>query len=200
MTFTLHSDPPPLLISDKKTRTLNLFGGVIPEISSSRRINKNEVGTSLAEFLESLSPLIDDAYRADLSAYRLDSKVVTHFEPLRKKLRSYPSSIADWRVKEIMSDFRTLQGIVLQNFIEGRHTTFGFKPNKNQLLFIHILNKDGRKIHEFLGELQLKILHLVAKRAKIHYFNQQDSIFITAFIEELSEGLENKPNDSMTYI
>ena len=164
MSSLLKTNPEPVLISDSQTKSLSIFGGIQPNFQNQKisRFNysANDLVASISVFMDELAPLIDDAYRADLSSYKLDGKIVTSFSPLRKVLRSHPASTADWKVKEVLRDFRTLQGIVLQNYIEGRHTTFGLKPEKNQLLFCHILNRDARKIHEFIGQLQMKILNL----------------------------------------
>ena len=183
MSDLLESQPEPVIISDSHTRSLSIFGGVISHYRNYTRnhqtVTTSEILASVTEYVENLSPLIDDAYRTELSPYHLQSEIVTSIEPLKRKLRSYPSSTADWKIEDdVLNDFRSLQGIVLQNFIEGRHTTFGLKPEKNQLLYIHLLNKDARKIHEFIGQLQLKILRLLARDGKIHYFNQQENMLI----------------------
>lgn len=191
MSILLKPNPEPVLISDSHTKSLNIFGGIQPNFQekafSQLNYTTNDLIASISEFIEDLSPLIDDAYRADLSSYKMDGKIITSFSPLRKRLRMHPASTADWKVNEFVKDFRTLQKIVLQNYIEGRHTTFGLKPEKKQLLFCHILNRDARKIHEFIGQLQLKILNFFASKGKIHYFNEQDKILITTFVQNVEK-------------
>ncbi|MHA1983150.1 MAG: hypothetical protein ACW967_02270 [Candidatus Hodarchaeales archaeon] len=200
MSSLLKPNPEPVLISDSQTKSLSIFGGIQVNFRNRNQspfnFSTKELVESISEFTEELSPLIDDAYRADLSSYDMDGRIVTSFSPLRRKLRTHPASTADWKVNEFMKDFRTLQGIVLQNYIEGRHTTFGLKPEKSQLLFCHMLNRDARKIHEFIGQLHLKILNFFASKGKIHYFNEQDKVLITTFVQNIEK---KEKDDSYIY-
>ncbi|MFW9927815.1 MAG: hypothetical protein ACFFD1_00310 [Candidatus Thorarchaeota archaeon] len=204
MNHLLIPNPDPQIILDQQTRSLSLFGGISLNASNEEigfnpyaGIKNEEIIRDMSDFIDQLSPLIDDAYRTDLSAYQFSSKLVTSLYPLRKKIRSSPSSTSNWQLDQfLLHDFRTLQAILLQQFIEGRHTTFGYKPEKNQLLFLHILNPDARKIHEFIGQLELKILNLLARKGKIHYFNQQDTMLITMLMEEEENELKD---DKMLY-
>ncbi|MHA2102336.1 MAG: hypothetical protein ACW981_02850 [Candidatus Hodarchaeales archaeon] len=191
MSILLKPNPEPVLISDSQTKSLSIFGGIQANFQNQNidlfNYSTKDLLSSISKFTEDLSPLIDDAYRADLSSYNMDGKVVTSFSPLRRKLRTHPPSTADWKINEFMKDFRVLQGIVLQNYIEGRHTTFGLKPEKKQLLFCHMLNRDARKVHEFIGQLQLKILSFFASKGKIHYFNEQEKVLITTFVQNVEK-------------
>ena len=195
-------NPEPLLISDNTTKTLSIYGGVEAKYSFQNLRNNpsstDNIIESIAEFIESLSPLIDDAYRADLSSYQSKAKIITSFYPLRKQIRSHPSSTANWKIdKNLIDNFRTLQAIILQNFVDGRHSSFGIVPEKNQLIFLHILDSDARKVPEFLGILQLKLVSLLARKGKIHYFNQQDKMLITTLIDEIE--VKKKNDDSLIY-
>lgn len=191
MSSLLKPNPEPVLISDSQTKSLSIFGGIQVNFENQNRFPFNystkELVESISEFTEDLSPLIDDAYRADLSSYDMDGRIVTSFYPLRKRLRTHPASTADWKINEFIKDFRTLQGIVLESYIEGRHTTFGLKPERSQLLYYHMLNRDARKVHEFIGQLQLKILNFFASKGKIHYYNEQQKVLITTFVQNVEK-------------
>ncbi len=202
MNILIKPNPEPLLISDNLTKTLSIYGGVVANYSNQILKNKHSFTTdileSISDFIENLSPLIYDAYRADLSSYQSKSKIFTSFYPLRKQLRTHPSSTADWKIdKDLRNNFRTLQAMVLQNYIDGRHSSFGILPEKKQLLFLHILDSDARKVPEFLGILQLKLINLLARKGKIHYFNQQERMLITTLIEEIE--MKEVKDDSYIY-
>ena len=118
--------------------------------------------------------------------------------PLHTILRNDPQSKSDWQFDEqVLNDFQALEGITLKGYVEGRHTSFGIKPLKKQMLFLHILDKDARNIPNFIGQLELKLLEFLGAVGKIHYFSQQDNMLLTTIME--NQDIAPDKNDSMIY-
>lgn len=199
----LEINPEPLIISDTTSHFLAIFGGILPLVPTYQLSNDSnaveELEKEIVDFTDMLSPLLDDAYRIEMSAYDQDSKLSTDIEPIRKKIR-FAESTSDWRLdKSLVQTFQTLRNIILSQFLEGRHTAFGLTPNTKQLFFTHILQKDSRKVHEFIGLLQLKILELFSLQGKIHYLTQQNAVNITLLLDLLKQNSEIEGDDKFIY-
>ena len=199
----LEVKPEPLIISDTTSHFLAIFGGVIPLVSSYQVTNDasaiTELQHEIVEFTESLTPLLDDAYRIEMSSYSTNEKLMTDIEPIRKKIR-FATSTSDWRMDQsLILTFQSLRNIILDQFLEGRHTAFGLTPTTKQLYFTHILQKDSRKIHEFIGLLQMKILELFSLQGKLHYLSQQNILNITILLEALKQKTELYGDDKFVY-
>ena len=195
--------PEPLIISDTTSHFLAIFGGVIPLVPTYQLSNDvnaiTELQQEIADFTEDLTPLLDDAYRMEMASYSDNNKLMTDIEPIRKKIRSAMST-SDWRLDPSLVDrFQTLRNIILSQFLEGRHTAFGLTPQTKQLFFTHILQQDSRKIHEFVGLLQMKILELFSLQSKIHYFSQQNILNITILLETLKQDSYIQGDDKFVY-
>ena len=199
----LEVKPEPLIISDTTSHFLAIFGGVIPLVSTYQVTNDpsaiSELQHEIVDFTESLTPLLDDAYRIEMSSYSTNEKLMTDIEPIRKKIR-FATSTSDWRMDQsLILTFQSLRNIILDQFLEGRHTAFGLTPATKQLYFTHILQKDSRKIHEFVGLLQMKILELFSLQGKLHYLSQQNILNITILLEALKHKAELYGDDKFVY-
>ena len=199
----LEVKPEPLIISDTTSHFLAIFGGVIPLVSTYQVTSDasaiSELQHEIVEFTESLTPLLDDAYRIEMSSYSTNEKLMTDIEPIRKKIR-FATSTSDWRMDQsLILTFQSLRNIILDQFLEGRHTAFGLTPTTKQLYFTHILQKDSRKIHEFIGLLQMKILELFSLQGKLHYLSQQNILNITILLEALKQKTELYGDDKFVY-
>ncbi len=199
----LEITPEPVIISDSASHFLAIFGGIKPLIPTYQLMNDesaiSELQHEIVDFTESLTPLLDDAYRIELSAYSDNEKLSTDIEPIRKKIR-YATSTSDWRLdKDLVQTFQTLRNIILSQFLEGRHTAFGLTPTTKQLFFTHVLQKDSRNIHEFIGLLQLKILELFSLQGKLHYLSQQNILNITILLEALKHESLLQGDDKFIY-
>ena len=199
----LEVKPEPLIISDTTSHFLAIFGGVIPLVSTYQVTNDpsaiSELQHEIVDFTESLTPLLDDAYRIEMSSYSTNEKLMTDIEPIRKKIR-FATSTSDWRMDQsLVHTFQSLRNIILDQFLEGRHTAFGLTPATKQLYFTHILQKDSRKIHEFVGLLQMKILELFSLQGKLHYLSQQNILNITILLEALKHKAELYGDDKFVY-
>ena len=199
----LEVKPEPLIISDTTSHFLAIFGGVIPLVSTYQVTNDpsaiSELQHEIVDFTESLTPLLDDAYRIEMSSYSTNEKLMTDIEPIRKKIR-FATSTSDWRMDQsLILTFQSLRNIILDQFLEGRHTAFGLTPTTKQLYFTHILQKDSRKIHEFIGLLQMKILELFSLQGKLHYLSQQNILNITILLEALKQKTELYGDDKFVY-
>ena len=208
MTNILELNPYPDIVADNSTRILSIFGGVElknvqqPDYigNSTPNYSTTDVLESIQETIDSISPIVDDAYRLDLSSYLITSKfkIVASMAPLHTILRNDPQSKSDWQFDEqVLNDFQALEGITLKGYVEGRHTSFGIKPLKKQMLFLHILDKDARNIPNFIGQLELKLLEFLGAVGKIHYFSQQDNMLLTTIME--NQDIAPGKNDSMIY-
>ena len=208
MTNILELNPYPDIVADNSTRILSIFGGVElknvqqPDYigNSTPNYSTTDVLESIQETIDSISPIVDDAYRLDLSSYLITSKfkIVASMAPLHTILRNDPQSKSDWQFDEqALNDFQALEGITLKGYVEGRHTSFGIKPLKKQMLFLHILDKDARNIPNFIGQLELKLLEFLGAVGKIHYFSQQDNMLLTTIME--NQDIAPGKNDSMIY-
>ena len=199
----LEVKPEPLIISDTTSHFLAIFGGVIPLVSTYQVTNDpsaiSELQHEIVDFTESLTPLLDDAYRIEMSSYSTNEKLMTDIEPIRKKIR-FATSTSDWRMDQsLILTFQSLRNIILDQFLEGRHTAFGLTPTTKQLYFTHILQKDSRKIHEFIGLLQMKILELFSLQGKLHYLSQQNILNITILLEALKSDSLFQGDDKLIY-
>ena len=199
----LEITPEPFIISDTTSHFLAIFGGILPLVSTYQvTIDPaaiEELKQEIVNFTDLLTPVLDDAYRLELSSYENESKLETDIEPIRKKIR-FAESTSDWRLdKSMVQTFQSLRNIILSQFVEGRHTAFGLTPNTKQLFYTHILQKDSRKVHEFVGLLQLKILELFSLQGKIHYFSQQNNVNITILLESLKHDAQLQGDDKFIY-
>ena len=199
----LEINPEPLIVSDTTSHFLAIFGGVLPLVSTykvtSDALAVEELKREIVDFSDMLTPILDDAYRIEMSSYETDDKLETDIEPIRKKIR-YAESTSDWRLDQsLVQTFQSLRNIILSQFVEGRHTAFGLTPSTKQLFYTHILQKDSRKIHEFIGLLQLKILELFSLQGKIHYFSQQNNVNITILLESLKHNAQLQGDDKFIY-
>ena len=195
--------PERLIVSDTTSHFLAIFGGVLPLVSTykvtSNALAVEELKREIVDFSDMLTPILDDAYRIEMSSYETDDKLETDIEPIRKKIR-YAESTSDWRLDQsLVQRFQSVRNIILSQFVEGRHTAYGITPSTKQLFYTHILQKDSRKIHEFIGLLQLKILELFSLQGKIHYFSQQNNVNITILLESLKHDEQLQGDDKFIY-
>ena len=192
-----------MIISDTTSHFLAIFGGIAPLIPT-HEVTTNasavaELQQELIDFTDELTPVLDDAYRIELSSYGTEEKLATDIEPFKKKLR-HATSTSDWRLdSSTVHTFQTLRNIILGQFLDGRHTAFGLTPSTKQLYYTHILQKDSRKIHEFVGLLQMKILELFALKGKIHYLSELHSVNITILLDSLKQDPLFQGDDKLIY-
>ena len=135
----LEIKPEPLIISDTTSHFLAIFGGILPLVSTHQLVNNSsaisELQKEIVEFTDDLTPLLDDAYRIEMSSYGTDEKLETEIEPFRKKIR-FASGVSDWRLdKQLVQTFQSLRNLILAQYLEGRHTAFGLTPKTKQLFF-----------------------------------------------------------------
>lgn len=199
----LDIEPEPLIISDTTSHFLAIFGGIVPLVPTHQLATDPsavaELKHEIVDFTDTLTPVLDDAYRIEMSSYEGAEKLATDIEPFKKKLR-YATSTSDWRLdKSLVQTFQTLRDIILQQFLDGRHTAFGLTPTTKQLYYTHILQKDSRKIHEFVGLLQMKILELFSLQGKIHYLSERDNVNITILLESLKQDPLFQGDDRLIY-
>ena len=198
----LEIKPEPLIVSDSSSHFLAIFGGILPLMSSYQVSTDSsaisELQKEIVDFTEDLSPLLDEAYRIEMSSYTNREKLLTDIEPFRKTIR-FATSTSDWRMDpSLQQTFQSLRNIILEQFLEGRHTAFGLTPSTKQLYFTHILQKDSRKIHEFVALLQMKILELFSLQGKLHFLSQQNMLNITILLEAFSKEAFNG-DDKLIY-
>ena len=199
----LEIKPEPIIICDSYSHFLAIFGGVFPFIPSYQLTSDasaiTELQHEIVDFTDELTPLLDDAYRIEMSSYTDNEKVSTDIEPFRKKIR-FASSTSDWRLDDnLVQTYQALRNIILAQFFDGRHTAFGLTPSTKQLFYAHILQKDSRKVHEFIGSLQLKILELFSLQGKLHYLSQQNILNITILLEALKHDTTLQGDDKFVY-
>ena len=199
----LEINPEPLIVSDTTSRFLAIFGGIKPLVPSNQVVNDSKAISHLqkeiVEFTDDLTPLLDEAYRIEMSAFTSPETVETEIDPFKKKLRSMFST-SDWKLENnLIQTFQTLRNIILEQFLDGRHTAFGLSPSTKQLYFTHMLQKDSRKIHEFIGLLQTKILDLFSLRSQLHYFSQKNNVNITVLLENLGLNTFVQDDDKFIY-
>ena len=114
----LEINPEPLILSDTTSHFLAIFGGVLPLVTSSQLINNSSAITELqkeiVDFTEELSPLLDEAYRIEMSSYTNREKLLTDIEPFRKTIR-FATSTSDWRMDpSLQQTFQSLRNIILE--------------------------------------------------------------------------------------
>lgn len=195
--------PEPVIISDTTSHFLAIFGGIVPLMTTHQVTNNlsaiSELQHEIADFTETLTPLLDEAYRIEMNSYTNNENLMTDIEPIRKKIR-FPTSTSDWRMdNSLVQTFQSLRNIILGQFVEGRHTAFGLTPSTKQLFFTHILQRDSRRVHEFIGLLQLKILELFSLQNKLHYLSQQNILNITVLLEALKHDSLFYGDDKFIY-